>query len=188
MADPASFATSCATRVTRAIGAGTRDERLFPDLLLLADRDALDLPAAAFRVDVLPAALRFMLEPLLVDEADRPEDALRVLVAPAADLPRELVLLDLFLFALFDEALLPDFPRDFFALVAIVASPRSRGSKTTSTIARIRHIRKSKNRSQIVSGRLHFARRDESRSGGASSRCLAPLRAIQSSRPHWEHL
>jgi hypothetical protein len=39
-----------------------------------------------------------------------------------------------------------------------------------------------------VSRRLHFARRDESRGGGASSRCLAPLRAIQSSRPHWEHL
>ena len=186
-AEPASFATSWATRVTRAIGAGTRDDRLFAGLLLLAARGALDFPEAAFRVDVLPVALRFALEPR-VDEADRPDDALRVLVAPAADLPRELVLFDLFLVALFDEALLPDFPRDFFALVAIVASPRSRGSKTTSTIARIRHIRKSNSIAHLVVPFAFRKTRRVAEVADASSRCLARPRAIQSSRPHWEHL
>ena len=40
-ADPASFATSCATRVTRAIGAGIFETpcRLFVDLLAAALRD-----------------------------------------------------------------------------------------------------------------------------------------------------
>jgi len=93
-------------------------------LLFVPDRD---FAAAALREDELPAALRFVVE-LPTREVDvlRPEDALRALEAPeAADL-RELVLFDFFLPALFDEALLPDFPRDFFALVAIDASPRSR--------------------------------------------------------------
>ena len=93
-------------------------------MLFVPDRD---FAAAALREDELPAALRFVVE-LPTREVDvlRPEDALRALEAPeAADL-RELVLFDFFLPALFDEALLPDFPRDFFALVAIDASPRSR--------------------------------------------------------------
>lgn len=123
-AEPASLATSCATRVTRAIGAGTRDERFPPDLLFAPE---LDFPEAALRDDELPAALRFDVElPVRDVDALRPEDALRALEAPeAADL-RELVFFDFFLPALFDAALLPDFPRDFFALVAIDASPRSR--------------------------------------------------------------
>lgn len=110
--------------MTRAIGAGTRDER-FPLALLFVPE--LDFPEAALRDDELPVALRFVVElPARDVDAPRPEDALRALEAPeAADL-RELVLFDFFLPALFDEAPLPDFPRDFFALVAIDASPRSR--------------------------------------------------------------
>ena len=106
------------------MGAGTRDERLPRDLLFVPEFDFAD---AALRDDELPAALRFVVEvPARDVDALRPEDALRALEAPeAADL-RELVLFDFFLPALFDEALLPDFPRDFFALVAIDASPRSR--------------------------------------------------------------
>ena len=56
-AEPASFATSWATRVTRAIGAGIFDapRRLF-----------VDLPVAALREDVV-AELRLELEPLFAD-------------------------------------------------------------------------------------------------------------------------
>jgi hypothetical protein len=125
-ADPASFATSCATRVTRAIGAGTRVE---PCRLLF------DEPLDALRVDVL--APRLLLDELpLFDDADRllplrdVLDPLRdVLDAPAdaADRPRDFVLLPRFLvLALRFDARLLDFPRDFLALVAIDASPRSR--------------------------------------------------------------
>jgi hypothetical protein len=138
-ADPASFATSCATRVTRAIGAGTREELdRFPLALLVADRVADEaLVPTALRDDVAPlVALRFVLAPRFVladrplfdDIDERPEAALRELLdAPAApaDLPRDFVLFARFLLALRDEALLPDVPRDFLALVAIDASPRS---------------------------------------------------------------
>ena len=66
-----------------------------------------------------------------IEEPDeRPEDALRAADVPdaAADRPRDFVLFVLFLLPLRDELLpLPrDFPRDFLALVAIDASPRSR--------------------------------------------------------------
>jgi hypothetical protein len=115
--------------VTRAIGAGIFD----------------DLPFAALRVDAV-AALRFVLErPLFDDALERPVDALRVLLAAlaaAADRPRDFVLFDLFLLPPRVEAVLPDFPRDFLALVAIDALLRVVIGKTISTIARIRHIRK----------------------------------------------
>jgi len=118
-ADPASFATSCATRPTRAIGAGTLEAwRLLPDE-----------PLAALRVDVLVPRLLIDVLPRF-DDADRLLDPLRdVLDAPAdaADRPRDFVLLLRFLvLALRFDALLLDFPRDFLALVAIDASPRSR--------------------------------------------------------------
>ena len=124
-AEPASFATSCATRVTRAIGAGIREE-LWRALVDFADDDRL--PVAALRVAALRvepvAALRFVLadRPLFADAVERVEDALRELLAPAAaaDLPRDFVLFDLLL-PLRDEALFLDFPRDFLALVAIDA-------------------------------------------------------------------
>jgi hypothetical protein len=128
-ADPASFATSCATRVTRAIGAGIFE----------------DFPVAALREDAV-AALRFVLErPLFADALERPVVALRVLLAAlaaAADRPRDFVFFDLFLLPPRVEAVLPDFPRDFLALVAIDALLRVVIGKTISTIARIRHIRK----------------------------------------------
>ena len=119
-ADPASFATSCATRVTRAIGAGTRVELC---------RLLFDEPLDALRADVL--APRLLVDELpLFDDADRLLDPLRdVLDAPAdaADRPRDFVLLLRFLvLVLRFDALLLDFPRDFLALVAIDASPRSR--------------------------------------------------------------
>jgi len=81
------------------------------------------LPVAALRVEPV-AALRFVLaeRPLFADAFERVEDALRALLAPAATagLRRDFVLFDRLL-ALRDEALLPDFPRDFLALVAIDA-------------------------------------------------------------------
>src|SRR5947207_2467229 len=141
-AEPASFATSCATRVTRAIGAGIRE---LP-ALLADDR----LPFAALRVDPLAAAFLLVDRPRFADVAERAEDALRELLAPAAaaDLPRDFVLFDLFLLPLRDDAVLPDFPRDFLALVAINALLGVVDGKTTPTIARIRHIRKSETRAQ----------------------------------------
>jgi len=126
-ADPASFATSVATRVTRAIGAGTRDALCrFPLVFVAADRATdVDLLLAALREDApLPLALRLDLaaeRPRFADADERAEEAL----AAAADLPRDFVVFALFLLAL-RAALLPDFPRDFLALVAIDASPRSR--------------------------------------------------------------
>jgi hypothetical protein len=84
------------------------------------------LPVAALRVDGPLLALRFVLAapPLRADDAERLEDALRELDAAAdADFPRVLVLFDLFLPR--DALLLLVLPRDFFALVAIDASPRS---------------------------------------------------------------
>jgi hypothetical protein len=134
-ADPASFATSCATRVTRAIGAGTRDAlfRLPPDLAAAARDPVLDLAVAALRVELLLLELRLdFVDPPVREDVERPDDALRVADIPdaAADRPRDFVLFVLFLLPLRDELLrdelLPrDFPRDFLALVAIDASPRS---------------------------------------------------------------
>jgi len=116
--------------VTRAIDAGIFE----------------DLPVAALREAVAVAGLRFTLErPLFDDVLERPVDALRVLLAAlaaAADRPRDFVLFDLFLLPPRVEAVLPDFPRDFLALVAIDALLRVVIGKTISTIARIRHIRK----------------------------------------------
>jgi len=137
-AEPASFATSCATRVTRAIGAGTRDV-LWRFALVLAAAARVpddDFPLAALRPDdvfVLALRLDVVVErPRLADVDERADEALTA----AADLPRDFVLFVPFLLAL-REALLPDFPRDFLALVAIDASPRSRRRKN--------HIDDSKN-------------------------------------------
>ena len=141
MADPASFATSCATRVTRAMGAGTRDEpfRLPPDLPAAAREPELEREVAALRVELVAPEPRFVVvdAPLRDDveepdderpDEERPDDALRVADLPdaAADRPRDFVLFVLFLLPLRDELLPRDFPRDFLALVAIDASPRSR--------------------------------------------------------------
>lgn len=123
------------------MGAGTRDAllRLPPDLPAAAREPELDLDVAALRVELFELEPRFadvdvplrddMEEP--VDERpddDRPDDALRVADVPDADAdrPRDFVLFVLFLLPLRDELLPRDFPRDFLALVAIDASPRSR--------------------------------------------------------------
>jgi hypothetical protein len=124
--------------VTRSIGVERRVEVDRPRLLLACR--VVDFPPAALRLDVLLLALRFApaLDRLL---------ALRVLPdALAADRPRDFLLFvpD---FALRDEPLLPDFPRDFLALVAIDGLLGVVDEKSTSTIARIRHIRKSELRS-----------------------------------------
>jgi len=121
-ADPACCATSCATRVTRSIGV----DELRPRLLLVAAR--LDLLFAALREAALPLALRFdvLLERPLAAAVDPREPALRELLeALAADLPRDFVLFAPDLLALRFAPPLLDF-RDFLALVAIDASPRSR--------------------------------------------------------------
>jgi hypothetical protein len=102
------------------------------------------LALAALREELF-AALLFELDRLFADEAGRDEDALRVLLeVPAADAdrPRDFVLFGLFLLPLRFAAVLPDFPRDFLALVAIDALLGLVDGKTNSTIARIRHIRK----------------------------------------------
>jgi len=84
-------------------------------------------------VFVLALRLDVVVErPRLADVDERADEALTA----AADLPRDFVLFVPFLLAL-REALLPDFPRDFLALVAIDASPRSRRRKN--------HIDDSKN-------------------------------------------
>jgi hypothetical protein len=95
-------------------------------LFALAERDPeLDLLVAALRVELL--VLRFELAERLprAEDAERPDDALRELDAPdaAADFPR--VFVRFVVFFPRDELLLLDFPRDFLALVAIDASPRS---------------------------------------------------------------
>jgi hypothetical protein len=127
-ADPACCATPCATRVTREIGVEESARRLFepPDALRVV---AGDLAADALRVAELLPAPRFDegVERLLAVLLERREPALReVLDALAADLPCDFPFLDPDFLALRDEALLPDFARDFLALVAIDASPRSR--------------------------------------------------------------
>jgi len=124
------------------MGAGTRDELL---------RAPADLPAAARapELDLDVAALRVELDPRFVEDDDplrddieepdderldderpddeRPDDALRAADVPDADAdrPRDFVLFVLFLLPPRDELLPRDFPRDFLALVAIDASPRS---------------------------------------------------------------
>src|SRR5436305_8478247 len=79
-AEPASFATSCATRVTRAIGEGIRELAALLTALLPDDR----LPVAALRVALLAAAFLLVDRPRFADVAERAEDALRDLRAPAA--------------------------------------------------------------------------------------------------------
>jgi hypothetical protein len=133
------------------MGAGTRDDdlRLLVDLPAATREPELALDVAALRVELLVLEPRFAVfdAPLrddIEEPAERPDDALRADVPDAAaDRPRDFVLFVLFLLPLRDELLARDFPRDFLALVAIDASPRVVDGTTTSTIARIRHIRKS---------------------------------------------
>jgi hypothetical protein len=113
-ADPACCATSVATRVTRSIGPREGVVRV---PLLVALRFVL--------VFERPLALRALLDALA---ADRPRDVFRFVPD----------------FALREEAPLLAFPRDFLALVAINGLLGVVDEKSTSTIARIRHIRKSK--------------------------------------------
>lgn len=90
------------------------------------------MDVAALRVELLVLAPRFAVvdAPLrddIEEPAERPDDALRADVPDAdAERPRDFVLFVLFLLPLRDELLARDFPRDFLALVAIDASPRSR--------------------------------------------------------------
>lgn len=120
--------------MTRAIGAGTRDElfRLLADFPAALREPELALDVAALRVELLVVELRLAVfdAPLrddIEEPAERPDDALRADVPDAAaDRPRVFVLFALFLLLLRDELLPRDFPRDFLALVAIDASPRSR--------------------------------------------------------------
>jgi hypothetical protein len=92
-----------------------------------ADRaPALDFADAALRVDapLLEPLFVLALRPPRAGDAERLEDALREVDGAAdADFPRVFVLFDRFL--LRDALLLLDLPRDFFALVAIDASPQS---------------------------------------------------------------
>ena len=117
------------------MGAGTRDVlfRLPLDLPAAAREPELDFDVAALRLELFAAEPRldFVDAPLRddIEEPDeRPDDALRAADVPdaAADRPRDFVLFVLFLLPLRDELLPRDFPRDFLALVAIDASPRSR--------------------------------------------------------------
>jgi hypothetical protein len=117
------------------MGAGTRDAlfRLPPDLPAAAREPELDLDVAALRVELVELDPRFDDDAPPRDDAEerddeRPDDALRAVDVPdaAADRPRDFVLFVLFLLPLRDELLARDFPRDFLALVAIDASPRSR--------------------------------------------------------------
>ena len=122
------------------MGAGTREAlfRLPPDLPAAAREPELDLDVAALRVELFELEPRFAVvdDPVRddIEEPDderldeRPDDALRAADVPDADAerPRDFVLFVLFLLPLRDELLPRDFPRDFLALVAIDASPRSR--------------------------------------------------------------
>jgi hypothetical protein len=115
-------------------------------LLLPRAVDEDDLLVAALRLDEPLLALRFALplERPPVADCWRLELALRAaLDAPAADRPRDFLLLVPDLLPLRDDARLLDFPRDFLALVAIDGLLGVVDEKCTSTIARIRHIRKS---------------------------------------------
>lgn len=97
--------------MTRSIGV-FRGDVARPRLLFALPRVVVDLPLAALRVEVLLVALRFALV------VERPLALRMLLDVLAAERLRELVLFEPD-FALRDEALLPDFPRDFLALVAI---------------------------------------------------------------------
>lgn len=123
------------------MGAGTRDElfRLPPDFPAALREPELDFDVAALRVELFELEPRFAVDevPLRDDmeepdddrpDDERPDDALRADDVPDADAdrPRDFVLFVLFLLPLRDELLPRDFPRDFLALVAIDASPRSR--------------------------------------------------------------
>src|SRR5206468_8149651 len=113
------------------------------------------------------------------DAAERAEDTPRALLAApaaAADLPRDFDVFDLFLLPLRVEAVLPDFPRDFLALVAIDALLRVVNGKTTPTIARIRHIRKSATSDQSVRmSRVSQGTGADAPVAALTSRCLASL-------------
>jgi hypothetical protein len=113
------------------MGEGTRDElfRVPPDLPAAARDPELDFAGAALRVELFELEPRFAVDVPLRDDIEepdeeRPDDALRAADVPDADAdrPRDFVLFVLFLLPLRDELL----PRDFLALVAIDASPRSR--------------------------------------------------------------
>ena len=117
------------------MGEGTRDElfRAPADLPAAARDPELDFAVAALRVELFELELRFAVDVPLRDDMEepddeRPDDALRAADVPDADAdrPRDFVLFVLFLLPLRDELLPRDFPRDFLALVAIDASPRSR--------------------------------------------------------------
>jgi hypothetical protein len=139
--------------LTRATGVcRLRAPPLLFALLLPVDRDeAFRAPAEPLVRDIerffaalflapprfAPADLRPDDRPDDADRADEPRDALDFL-----PLDRLLVL---FLLALRDEArLLPDFPRDFLALDAIGDFSSKPVWMTRKTIAKIRHIRKSR--------------------------------------------
>ncbi len=118
------------------MGAGTRDGlfRLPPDLPAAARGLEFDFDVAALRAGRPEVEPRFAFadvaprDDLEEPDDDRPDDALRAADVPDADAdrPRDFVLFVLFLLPLRDELLPRDFPRDFLALVAIDASPRSR--------------------------------------------------------------
>ena len=113
--------------------------RLPPDFPAALREPAFDFDVAALRVELFELELRFAdddvpfrddMEEPDADRPDdeRPDDALRADDVPDADAdrPRDFVLFVLFLLPPRDELLPRDFPRDFLALVAIDASPRSR--------------------------------------------------------------
>ena len=96
------------------------------------------MDVAALRVELFELEPRFaVVDVPLRDDIEEPDDerpdderpdALRAADVPDADAdrPRDFVLFVLFLLPPRDELLPRDFPRDFLALVAIDASPRSR--------------------------------------------------------------
>lgn len=164
-ADCAWCATSCATRFTRATGV-CRALRAPPLLLVLLpvdlDDEALRAPAEPRALDIERFFVALFLAPPRFEPADlrlddRPDDAER------ADIPRDALdflpldrLLVLLLLALRDEArLLPDFPRDFLALDAIGDFSSKPVWMTHTTIAKIRHIRKSELRRHSCAIALH---------------------------------
>jgi hypothetical protein len=151
-ADCACCATSWATRFTRATGVCRLRAPPLLALLLPVDRDdeAFRAPAEPRARDVERFFAALFLAPPRFEPADfRPDD--RPDEADRADEPRDALdflpldrLLVLFLLALRDEArLLPDFPRDFLALDAIGDFSSKPVWMTHTTIAKIRHIRKS---------------------------------------------
>ena len=119
--------------------------------MLPVDRDeAFRAPAEPVARDIERFFAALFLAPPRFEPADfRPDD--RPDEADRADEPRDALflpldrLLVLFLLALRDEArLLPDFPRDFLALDAIGDFSSKPVWMTHTTIAKIRHMRKSK--------------------------------------------